>query len=76
MTESEKRRFIEFMSLQDELDRAARRGTRLLLNGQLTDSVHIASTCIFREDDCYMCDYHMDDKGVLREVNFNKVSNE
>lgn len=73
MTIFEKRQFVSYLELKDELDGYMQKGTQLLLNGRKSDATEIASECIFNEDSDYMRDYITDECGQLVELDFNCI---
>ena len=74
MTEEEKRRFIEYLALEDELRRIDGRGTALYLYGTGCSYKGIARACVFNEDCDYMRDYVTSEIGDIAAINFNCVS--
>lgn len=73
MTVSEKKQYVSYIKLKDELDGYMQDGTQLLLNGKKSDAGEIASECVFNEGSDYMRDYITDESGQLVELNFNCV---
>ncbi len=57
MTNGDKRRFIEYLSLKEDLVKARDCGIELQLDGTLSTPGDIAGACVFNEDGGYMKDY-------------------
>ena len=55
-----------------ELQEIEKQGIQLWLEGELSDSLEVASAIFVNEDDAYMRDY-IYDEGVLKELHFDKV---
>ena len=75
MTETEKQKYIAYLSLKGELDSLRKKGAGLYLNGQQTDSSYIAGICVFNESTDYMRDYVTDKSGSLSRLSFDRVHN-
>ena len=73
MTDLEKIQYIQYMQMKQELDHVAYTGVKLKLDGCFTDAHSIASRCVFQEESDYMRDYRRDDKGVIAELNFDRI---
>ena len=74
MNYQEKEKYVEYLSLAEELKGIAMEGTRLKLNGYGANAEHIATTCVFSEDCNYMRDYVGGMGRQIKELNFNKVT--
>ena len=59
--------------LQKNLEVMCQNGIALFLEGEPATPVEIAGKCV-GEDCCYMADYVIDDKGVLTELRYDRVS--
>ncbi len=69
MTASEK----EQSSILSHLERIRQNGVTLYLNGHSATPDEIAKCCV-NEDTIYMPDYVTDEKGVLREIRYDKIT--
>ena len=75
MTVYEKKQFISYLELKNELDGYTAEGTLLLLEGRASSAEKIASLCVFSEESDYMRDYITDEAGRLLKLDFNSVKN-
>ena len=75
MTESEKIRYIAYLSLKGELDHIQKQGANLYLDGSKTNADFIARACVFNESSSYMRDYVTDRSGRLNKLSFDQVEN-
>lgn len=69
MDEQEKR-YQEFFA---ELTNYERSGVRMQINGFPASPLQIVSAHMVKEESSYMRDYILDDQGMIRELDFNKV---
>ena len=61
MTKKEKRRFIEYLKLNKELNEASERGALLVIDREYVSASELAGVCIFQERGLYMsedCEYN------------------
>ena len=70
MKEQEKQKYVEYLTLADELRQIASEGTRLMLEGRGTSADNIATVCVFSEECDYMRDYI---NNGARQLNFNMI---
>ena len=54
MTEKEKRKFIDYLRLENKLENACLGGTILMFEGKYGDAETIASACVFNDSGYYM----------------------
>jgi len=59
--------------LEERLENAFQNGVALFLEGTPALPSEIAGKCV-GEDTVYMADYVLDDKGILRELRYDRVS--
>lgn len=59
--------------MRNNLENVRQRGVELFLEGEPSSPGEIAGKCI-GEDCVYMADYVLDDRGVLRELRYDKIS--
>lgn len=57
-----------------ELTSFENRGITIWINGNLSDSMQVSDQLCVSEENTYMRDYIFD-KGVLREIHFDKINN-
>lgn len=57
-----------------ELTSFENRGITIWINGNLSDSMQVSDQLCVSEENTYMRDYIFD-KGVLREIHFDKITN-
>ncbi len=69
MDEQEKN-YQEFFA---ELTNYERSGVRMQMNGFPASPLQIVSAHMVKEGSSYMRDYILDDQGMIRELDFNKV---
>ena len=72
MKDQEKEKYVEYLSLADELRQIASDGTRLMLEGRGSNAENIATVCVFSEECDYMRDYINDGS---KRLNFNMIRN-
>ena len=68
----DRRREAEEMTA--ELKGYVREGVSLWLDGQRCSPGRAASTCLLREDRCYMRDYVLDPKGYIESLAFVNIN--
>lgn len=73
MTEKERKRYIDYMLLKDELEEEMNQGYALAFDGREADASEIARACVFREETSYMRDYNTSHSGRNRTICFGKV---
>lgn len=56
-----------------ELTNYERSGVRMQMNGFPASPLQIVSAHMVKEGSSYMRDYILDDQGMIRELDFNKV---
>ena len=59
MTESEKRRYIEYLAMVDKLGKMKKDGVSLYLDGSEEDPSVIARQIVFNEPESYMRDFNV-----------------
>lgn len=59
--------------MQARLEQIVQSGVGLYLDGHEVSPEEITDICFVREDITYMPDYITDEKGVLREVRYDRV---
>ncbi len=69
MTASEK----EQPTILSHLEKISQNGVTLYLNGHSATPSEIAQCCV-NEDTIYMPDYVTDEKGVLKEIRYDKIT--
>ena len=73
MTEQEKKRYIDYMILRDELEEEKKQGYTFACSGQEATPAEIASICVFQEETSYMRDYIRGPHGKSPVISFNPV---
>ncbi len=73
MTEKERKKYIAYMKMKDELEQELSMGYSLSFAGEEASPAQIAKLCTFREDSSYMRDYVKNPSGGLPVLDFNEV---
>ncbi|MBQ8596262.1 MAG: hypothetical protein IJ409_00595 [Lachnospiraceae bacterium] len=64
---------VDSVSLRAQLSVLEKAGIKLYLNGIPSNTEYIVKNCV-REDTVYMPDYITDEKGNIKEVRYDKIS--
>lgn len=64
---------VDSVSLRAQLSVLEKAGIRLYFNGRPSNTDYIVNHCV-REDTVYMPDYITDEKGNIKEVRYDKIS--
>lgn len=64
---------VDSVSLRAQLSVLEKAGIKLYLNGVPSNTEYIVQNCV-REDTVYMPDYITDEKGNIKEVRYDKIS--
>lgn len=64
---------MDTCSLRAQLSVLEKAGIKLYLNGMPSNTEYIVQNCV-REDTVYMPDYITDEKGNIKEVRYDKIS--
>lgn len=62
-----------YQELFTELTRYEKSGIRMQINGYPASPMQIVSAHMLREEQTYMRDYVMDDRGIVRELDFYRI---
>ena len=73
MTEKERKKYLAYMALREELEEEKRHGYSLSFAGEEASAAQIAKICIFQEGSSYMRDYVPNPSGNLPILDFNEV---
>ena len=58
MTDAEKKRYLDYLEMVNELELMVQDGVNLYLNGKKSSAEEIALDCYLNESDNYMKDYY------------------
>ena len=64
---------IDSVSLRAQLSVLEKAGIKLYLNGVPSSTEYIVNNCV-KEDTVYMPDYITDEKGNIKEVRYDKIT--
>lgn len=64
---------VDSVSLRAQLSVLEKAGIKLYFNGVPSNTEYIVNNCV-REDTVYMPDYITDEKGNIKEVRYDKIS--
>jgi len=73
MTSKERKKFIDYMALKEELEEEKRQGYLLALKGREASAGEIARACVFQEESSYMRDYITESPGRPVVISFHPV---
>lgn len=73
MTEKERKQYIDYMTLRDELEEEKRQGYELSFAGREASADEIARACVFEETSTYMRDYGKSASGRSSVISFDPV---
>lgn len=73
MKDAEKVKFVEYLSMSEELKALSGKGTYLMLEGRSADAEKIAAACVFGDGGDYMRDYIYGRGREIEALNFNIV---
>lgn len=73
MTEKERKKYIAYMALKDELEAERQHGYALSFGGEEASPEEIARICVFEEEASYMRDYGKNPSGSTPILDFHIV---